>query len=65
MNGIQTNSINYNGNYNFTEQIRIGINRASDSYFKGNVSVVRLYTNRFLSDTEVLQNYNATKGRYL
>jgi hypothetical protein len=65
VNGIQTNSINYNGNYNFTEQIRIGINRASDSYFKGNVSVVRLYTNRFLSDTEVLQNYNATKGRYL
>ncbi len=65
VNGAQTNTINYNANYSFTEQIRIGINRASDAYFKGNISISRLYVNKFLSDTEVLQNYNATKGRYL
>jgi hypothetical protein len=65
VNGIQTNSINYVANYNFTQQIRIGINRASDSYFKGNISITRLYVNKSLSATEVLQNYNATKGRYL
>ena len=65
VNGSQTNTVNYNANYSFTEQIRVGINRASDAYFKGNLSISRLYTNKFLSDTEVLQNYNATKGRYL
>jgi len=65
VNGIQTNSINYNANYSFTEQIRIGINRSNNSYFKGNLSISRLYVNKFLSLTEVLQNYNATKGRYL
>ena len=63
--GVQTNSINYNGNYSFTEQIRVGINRANDAYFKGNIPISRLYVNKFLSDTEVLQNYNATKVRYL
>jgi hypothetical protein len=33
-------------------------------YFKGSIGSVRIY-NRVLSDAEVLQNYNATKGRYL
>ena len=65
VNGSQTNTINYNANYNFTEQLRIGVNRGNDKYFKGNISVTRLYVNKFLSATEVLQNYNATKGRYL
>jgi hypothetical protein len=65
VNGSQTNTINYNANYNFTEQLRIGVNRGNDTYFKGNISVTRLYVNKFLSATEVLQNYNATKGRYL
>ena len=34
------------------------------SPFKGNISVTRIY-NRTLSASEVLQNYNATKGRYI
>jgi hypothetical protein len=39
---------------------------ASDNYwspFKGNVSNAMFY-NRALSQTEILQNFNATKGRY-
>ena len=33
-------------------------------YFPGRISIVRLY-DRVLSASEVLQNYNATKGRYI
>ena len=33
------------------------------SYFQGKIALVRVY-NRELSSTEILQNYNATKGRY-
>jgi hypothetical protein len=34
------------------------------AYFNGNISNVQVY-NRALSATEVLQNYNALKGRYI
>jgi len=42
-----------------------GIGRfwAGSSYFLGNIYSARIY-NRALSATEILQNYNATKGRY-
>jgi hypothetical protein len=33
------------------------------NYANGNIAQVLIY-NRALSDTEVLQNYNATKGRF-
>jgi len=32
-------------------------------YYSGNISQAKFY-NRALSDSEILQNYNATKGRY-
>ena len=35
----------------------------TDEFFKGNVGFVKQY-NRALSAQEVLQNYNATKGRF-
>ena len=35
----------------------------NQAYFNGNISDVRLY-NRALTQQEILQNYNATKGRY-
>ena len=34
------------------------------SPFKGNISIVRIY-NRALSASEILQNYNATKARFI
>jgi hypothetical protein len=38
-------------------------NWVADSYYQGNVGQTQLY-NRALTQQEILQNYNATKGRY-
>jgi hypothetical protein len=54
------------GNLSITSQsLRIG--KSSDSFwtaFTGKISLVNIY-NRVLSASEVLQNYNATKFRYI
>jgi hypothetical protein len=65
VNASQTATVNYAGNYNHTEIIRLGINRSNVAFYDGNISVVQLYSNKGLTSAEVLQNYNATKGRYL
>jgi len=41
----------------------IGSNNGSVEFFIGNIAQVQIY-NRALSAQEILQNYNATKGRY-
>jgi len=47
-----------------TSSMRIGIEFSTiSSPFKGDISQVSIY-NRALTPSEVLQNYNATKGRY-
>jgi hypothetical protein len=38
-------------------------NWSGDSYFQGSIPVVRLY-NRALTSTEIMNNYNASKGRF-
>ena len=44
--------------------LRIGSNDAGTSeYFTGDLAIVRLY-NRALSQTEVIQNFNAQKSRF-
>ena len=49
--------------YSSTTKFIIG-RRTTDSYaFGGNISQVSIY-DRALSASEILQNYNATKGRY-
>jgi hypothetical protein len=46
------------------EPINVGASiGGAPQYFRGNIALTQLY-NRALSDTEVLQNYNATKGRF-
>ena len=67
---------NYFQNYtrNFTvassfdfSTIEIGrINNYSyfTTYFTGNIAYVQVYVNRYLTDAEILQNYNATRGRF-
>jgi hypothetical protein len=42
---------------------RIAADNGTVNYMGGNVAIVQIY-NRALSATEVLQNYNATKGRF-
>ena len=39
------------------------IGRRGDNYFRGQIAVARIYS-RALSATEVLQNFNALRGRY-
>ena len=45
-----------------TSNIRIGLGYTG-VYYQGNIAVVRAYT-RGLSDSEVLQNFNAQKSRF-
>jgi hypothetical protein len=44
--------------------LRIGRDEANEYIFNGNIAQVQIY-NRALSAQEVLQNYNATKMRYI
>jgi hypothetical protein len=62
-NGIISNSASYSGTIG-TNSVSVRIGAANDGlYFSGNVSNTAIY-NRALTPAEVLQNYNATKGRY-
>jgi hypothetical protein len=48
-----------------TENLNIGVDGDNTSErFKGKISTVMIYKNRGLTDSEILQNYNATKQRY-
>jgi hypothetical protein len=47
-----------------TDIMTIGRTFTGGNYFKGNIPQISIY-NRALSSTEILQNYNATKGRYI
>ena len=64
VNGIQTNSVTYAANYNNTEPLRIGLNRSQTNYYKGNISTCKIYLNKSLSSSEILQNYNTIKSRF-
>lgn len=66
LNGVQVfnaTGTNANVNYGNNKNFSIGGLVQSLRHFKGNVSNTTLY-NRALSASEVLQNYNAIKGRY-
>jgi hypothetical protein len=65
INGIFINSSNVGPFLATSASIRIGIWEypGVPQPFKGNISTVSVY-NRALSETEVLQNYNATKSRF-
>jgi hypothetical protein len=50
---------------NFSQVVgyRIGINRGLSVPFRGNIAITRVYNIPF-TQSDVLQNYNATKGRF-
>jgi hypothetical protein len=62
-NGISDNGAEVNINTRSTNNYSIGNNVGFGSRFKGKISQNLVY-NRALSAAEILQNYNATKGRY-
>jgi hypothetical protein len=43
--------------------MRIGSIQVNNNFFSGNIALVQIY-NRALTPQEILQNYNATKGRF-
>lgn len=57
-NGSSTSTIGTSSN-----QFRIGSNTNTSELFKGNVFITQVY-NRALSSEEIIQNYNAHKGRF-
>jgi hypothetical protein len=68
LNGIQTYSatagsstISYVTSKNFA--ISNTVNQAYPRYFKGNVATCQIYS-RALSSSEIVQNFNALRGRY-
>lgn len=64
INGISDGSYNAASSILADQNLRLGRFNGSSGYkFNGNLSNVVMY-NKALSATEVLQNYNATKGRY-
>jgi hypothetical protein len=46
-----------------TNNIQLGRSNGNEYFLNGNIASIQLY-NRALSASEVLQNYNATKGRF-
>jgi len=62
VNGLQQSQTLTSGTPNIGASITFKIGKIAN-YYKGRFAQTRIY-NRALSDAEVLQNYNATKGRY-
>ena len=63
--GILVATKTFGGQLNtvLSSNVQIGAITSISGYFDSSISQVSMY-NRALSATEVLQNYNATKGRY-
>jgi hypothetical protein len=50
--------------HDYTDSIEVGsVANGIGNFFDGNISNVKIY-NKVLTDSEVLQNYNSTKGRF-
>ena len=58
---VSSSSISYSGYEN--QNVFIGVNPSGAEDFEGEYSNIRLY-NRALTDKEILQNFNALKGRF-
>ena len=66
-NGIFQTSTSFPSNYSINSPIAndyVGRYQSPNGYLNANVSNIKYY-NRALSSTEVLQNYNATKNRFI
>jgi len=64
LNGVQQGTINFTSNITF-DSIPFNLCRSQAGvYFDGSVALSRCY-NRALTATEVLQNYNAQKNRFI
>jgi hypothetical protein len=65
VNGNLIGSVNSSDSYDTPDTtLFIGGNKGGLEFMNGNISQVQIY-NRALSQQEIIQNYNATKGRYI
>jgi hypothetical protein len=65
VNGNLIGSVNSSDSYDTPDTtLFIGGNKGGSEFMNGNISQVQIY-NRALSQQEIIQNYNATKGRYI
>jgi hypothetical protein len=62
-NGVLQASGSSTRTINFTNGLRLGAFTGNTEYFNGDAAFLQIY-NRSLSAAEVLQNYNAIKGRF-
>jgi hypothetical protein len=63
LNGVNVASGGATGNIRSIDRYIVGIDNIFGSGFVGNIAAVQVY-NRGLSSSEVLQNFNATRGRF-
>jgi len=65
LNGSTKTEVNYTDVFNNPTNVNLRISKADygTSGFDGDSNIIGVY-NRALTDSEVLQNYNATKGRF-
>lgn len=65
VNGVLKNTLAQTGSINTAAfgGSWIGNNGGSTAYFNGDIAIVKIY-NRALTQDEILNNYNATKGRF-
>ena len=66
-NSVFQSSTSFPSNYNINSPIAndyLGRYQSPNGYINANISKVQYY-NRALTATEIMQNFNATKGRYL
>ena len=60
LNSTATNNVNLNS----PEQLQLGTNRPATKFLDADLSILRIYKGKALTAAEVLQNFNALKGRY-
>ena len=63
LNGVLTNTKTFTQTTSYPKSLRIGSSDDEGYYFNGNVPSCKVY-NRALSASEVLNNFNATRGRF-
>jgi len=63
VNGLPESTSSDTTTYTGNDEVLIGSYATGTNVFGGRIAVAQVY-NRVLSDSEILQNYNAVKGRY-
>lgn len=63
LNGIEVDTDVSTTTFTLGNTVRVGAYQDAANLFDGDIPIVKIY-NRVLTASEVLQNYNATKGRF-